>query len=94
MNLPLRSHSHFLEVIDELGQCASASGAEKFAKHHGIKGLPALRRVSSMDFATSYPWDFMHLLFENIIPNLVKLWSGHFKGLDTGSEDDEIAEEV
>jgi hypothetical protein len=36
----------------------------------------------------------MHLFFENMIPNLVKLWSGKFKGLDTGSEDYEIAEET
>ncbi|KAJ7808167.1 hypothetical protein B0H14DRAFT_3482564 [Mycena olivaceomarginata] len=71
-----------------------ASGVEKLAKFHGIKGLPALCRVGSMDSAHSYPWDFMHLLFENIIPNLVKLWSGKFKGLDTVTEDYKISEEV
>ncbi|KAJ7608962.1 hypothetical protein DFH06DRAFT_1017386 [Mycena polygramma] len=36
----------------------------------------------------------MHLFFENNIPNLVKLWSGNYKGLDTGSEDYEIPEDV
>ena len=28
----------------------------------------------------------MHLFFENVIPNLILLWTGQFKGLDEGSE--------
>ena len=28
----------------------------------------------------------MHLIYENLIPNLVLLWTGDFKGLDQGSE--------
>ncbi|KAH9857262.1 hypothetical protein C2E23DRAFT_721145 [Lenzites betulinus] len=27
----------------------------------------------------------MHLIWENLVPNLVSLWTGKFKGLDTGS---------
>ncbi|KAJ7652366.1 hypothetical protein DFH06DRAFT_1418733 [Mycena polygramma] len=92
-NLPLRTHEHFLEIIDKIANSTSAA-AEKQAKFHGIKGPPALRRVGSMDLARSYPWDFMHLLFENIIPNLVALWSGKYKGMDTGEEDYEISEEI
>ncbi|KAI4293859.1 hypothetical protein K525DRAFT_213980 [Schizophyllum commune Loenen D] len=29
----------------------------------------------------------MHLIFENLLPNLVKHWTGEFKGLDEGRED-------
>jgi hypothetical protein len=36
----------------------------------------------------------MHLFFENAIPNLVKFWSGKFKGLDSGTEDYEISDAV
>lgn len=89
----MRTHEHFLEIIDKIKK-SKAGHAKKLAKHHGIKGLPALRRVSSMDLARSYPWDFMDLFFENIIPNLIKLWTGKFKGLDTGDEDYEISDEV
>jgi hypothetical protein len=32
----------------------------------------------------------MHLFFENVVPNLVKLWSGKFKGLDVGTGSYEI----
>ena len=33
------------------------------------------------------PWDYMHLLLENVVKNLVHLWMGKFKGLDDGIED-------
>jgi hypothetical protein len=36
----------------------------------------------------------MHLFCENIIPNLVSLWSGTFKGIDTGNENYEIPRKV
>jgi hypothetical protein len=62
--------------------------------YHGINGDPALHRVSSVDLAQCYPWDWMHLFLENIIPTLVKLWMGKFKGLNVGSGNYEIAEEV
>lgn len=29
----------------------------------------------------------MHLFWENLLPNLVQLWTGEFKGLDVGRED-------
>jgi hypothetical protein len=49
--------------------------------------MPALSRVNSMDFARGIPWDFMHLLYENVVKNLVKLWKGKFKKLDDGTQD-------
>ncbi|KIK88627.1 hypothetical protein PAXRUDRAFT_115564, partial [Paxillus rubicundulus Ve08.2h10] len=33
------------------------------------------------------PWEWMHVFLENIIPALIKLWTGQFKGLDTRHED-------
>ncbi|KAJ7131578.1 hypothetical protein C8R43DRAFT_1089908 [Mycena crocata] len=93
-DLPLRTHGSFQAVLDEMDDAVLLGDKEKLAKYHGIKGLPALRRVGSMDRARSNPWDCMHLFFENDIPNLYKLWSGNFKGLDTGSEDYEISEDV
>ena len=60
----------------------------------GIKGMPALTRVGSIDYARGVPWDFMHLLFENVVKNLVHLWMGKFKGLDAGKEDYIIPPEI
>ncbi|KAJ7735356.1 hypothetical protein B0H16DRAFT_1327140 [Mycena metata] len=36
----------------------------------------------------------MHLIWENLIKNLILLWTGEFKGLDTGSGDYELAKAV
>ncbi|KAJ7349247.1 hypothetical protein DFH08DRAFT_139464 [Mycena albidolilacea] len=93
-NLPLRTHESFAEVTEDMDCSETVTHRKELTKFHGIKGLPALRRVGSLHFGRSTPWDFMHLAFENIGPNLVKLWSGKYKGLGAGSEDYEIEEEV
>lgn len=56
-------------------------------------GLPALRRVKSMHYGRSAPWDGMHLI-ENNAPNLYKLWSGNYKKLDVGLEDYQISDDM
>jgi hypothetical protein len=93
-NLPQRTDNSFQAVIDEIDNAVLLGDKEKLTKYHGIKGIPALRRVGSMDRARSYPWDCMHLFVENIIPNLVKFWSGKYKGLDCRREDYELSEDV
>lgn len=64
---------------------------EHIAKEHGVKGKPSLCHVNSIDYANCAPWEWMHLFLENIIPQLVDLWTGHYKMLDVGSEDYELA---
>ncbi|KAF7343660.1 hypothetical protein MSAN_01987300 [Mycena sanguinolenta] len=46
-----------------------------------------LFHVKSLQFPRSFPYDFMHLIWENLVPNLILLWTNEFKGLDKGSED-------
>ena len=48
----------------------------------GIKGIPVLSSISSLSFPSSFPFDFMHLIWENLIPNLILFWTGKFKDLD------------
>lgn len=36
----------------------------------------------------------MHVFLENIVPMLVKHWTGKFKGMDAGKEDYEIADHI
>ncbi|KAJ7307666.1 hypothetical protein DFH08DRAFT_927436 [Mycena albidolilacea] len=93
-NLPLRHHDDFIDITNRLQTLKLVKDRKQLTFHEGINGLPAPQRVGSMDFARSSPWDIMHLFFENIVPNLVKLWSGKFKHLDVGSEDYEIDSDV
>jgi hypothetical protein len=55
---------------------------EELAKACGIKGTPLLSALGSLRFPQSFLYDFMHLIWENLIPNLVLFWSGRFKGMD------------
>ena len=60
---------------------------ECIAKSTGIKGIPVLSYLISLFFPLSFPFNFMHLIFENLIKNLVLLWMGNFKDLDEGCGD-------
>ena len=55
---------------------------EEHAKKYGIKGIPVLSCISLISFPSSFPFDFMHLIWENLIPNLIKFWTATFKDLD------------
>jgi hypothetical protein len=86
--LPLRSHAEFKAQADEI-EAAISSGThicvEQLSKLYGLKGLPLLYHISSLRFPISFPYDFMHLIWENLIKNLILLWTGEFKKLDEGT---------
>lgn len=98
--LPPRTHHNILKALHQISQAKSKGYREKLGRHHGIRcsktdpflGPVIGRRVtSSLDFARSFPWDWMHLFCENIIPNLVDLWMGRFKSFpDEGTGSYEI----
>jgi hypothetical protein len=90
-----RKHSDWADTTLRIQKATTKKDKEALAMHYGIKGMPALsQRVNSMDFARGIPWDFMHLLYENVVKNLVKLWKGKFKGLDDGTQDYIIPEHI
>ena len=86
-NLPLRTHAQFMDHARQAQFADSAAEEERIAKSTGIKGIPLLSYLTSLSFPLSFPFDFMHLVFENLIKNLVLLWTGNFKDLDEGSGD-------
>jgi hypothetical protein len=85
-NLPLRTPDQFLTQANEVQNSSSNPEAETLAKAYGIKGVPLLSHIPSLNFPTSFPYDFMHLIWENLVKNLVLHWTGNFKGLDDGKE--------
>jgi hypothetical protein len=60
--------------------------SEKLATNYGIKGVPLLSALRSLSFPLSFPYDFMHLIWANLISNLILLWTGNFKDLDHTNE--------
>jgi hypothetical protein len=82
--LPLRNHTSFMEQAKEV-QYASTN-YEGLATKYGVKGLPLLSTLSSLSFPVSFPYDFMHLIWANLIPNLIRFWTGEFKKISHDNE--------
>nr|GAT57216.1 predicted protein [Mycena chlorophos] len=93
-DLPLRTHDEILRQAHEVEDAPSNAAAERLAKQYGVKGVPLLSFLDSLSFPGSFPYDFMHLIWENLIKNLVLLWTGGFKGLDQGTGSYEIDKTV
>ncbi|KAG8740309.1 hypothetical protein FRC11_000297 [Ceratobasidium sp. 423] len=67
---------------------------KELAKEFGLNSRSIFAHLRSIDLATCAPYDTMHLLFENLVPNMIKHWTGKFKGLGKGSGDYELTKEV
>jgi hypothetical protein len=80
------THDQFLEQARHVQLTPTDSEEQRHSKACGIKGIPVLSHLPSLFFPSSFPFDFMHLVWENLIPNLILLWTGKFKGLDEGRE--------
>ena len=88
-SLPLRQHTDFIETTSQLRAATTKAEKERIMKETGIKNIPAISRVGSLDYTRSVPWEWFHLLLENVIPNLVS-----FKGLGEGDEEFEIPSHI
>jgi hypothetical protein len=82
-NLPSRTHEQFMAQANEVQSAGTNAQSERLATEYGINGVPLLSILDSLSLPLSTGYEFMHLVFENLIPNLTLLWSGNFKGLDT-----------
>ena len=87
-NLPLCTHSEFMAQAHEVQNSATDAEEKRLSQKYGIKGVPLLSMLSSLAFPTSFPYDFMHMIWENLIPNLVLFWTGQYKDLDRGEDAD------
>jgi hypothetical protein len=86
-NLPLRTQAEFHQQALAVDRAPTNKRSEELAREYGIKGLPILFHVKSLQFPHSFPYDFMHLVWENLIPNLILLWTNEFKKLTAGAVD-------
>src|SRR6266849_7521667 len=82
--LPLCSHDGFMAHVKAVESAPTEVQREVLAKEYGIKETPLLSALGSLRFSQSFLYNFMHLVWENLIPNLVLFWSGHYKGMDEG----------
>ena len=81
-NLPIQTHKELMKQANNIEMAPNNATHEQLTKEHGIKGIPVLSSVSSISFPSSFPFNFMHPIWENSIPNLIEFWTGKFKNLD------------
>jgi hypothetical protein len=91
-HLPLRTHEKLLAQGKEVQSASTSTLASDLAREYGIYGVSILSHLHSLSFPVSFPYDFMHLIWENLIKNLVLLWTGNFKGLDEGTESYQLSD--
>ena len=81
-NLPLRTHLTFIAQANEVQSAKSNAESDRLATAYGINGVPLLSVLDSLSLPLSTGYEFMHLIFENLLPNLALFWSGNFKTLN------------
>jgi hypothetical protein len=81
-DLPIRTQERLLKQARKVEMAPDNAKRDRLATKYGIKGVPVLSCISSISFPSSFPFDFMHLIWENLIPNLIEFWTGIFKDLD------------
>ncbi|KAF8595060.1 hypothetical protein BDV93DRAFT_409447, partial [Ceratobasidium sp. AG-I] len=97
-DLLMRTHESFLICYDELSREERVGERAKISQEHGINGRPLFARLGSIDLSSCAPYDFMHLIFENLVPNMLMHWKGTFKWLDRDEDvyrmDDDVWEVI
>ncbi|XP_006456624.1 hypothetical protein AGABI2DRAFT_122508 [Agaricus bisporus var. bisporus H97] len=83
----MRTQDELMAQAKEVEMAANDAASRRLSQEYGIKGTPILSTISSVSFPTSFPFDFMHLIWENLIPNLILFWTGSFKELDHRDQD-------
>jgi hypothetical protein len=81
-SLPFRTHDEILEQAESIQFALTTTASNDLATKYGIKGKSILFSLSSISFPESFPYDFMHMIYENVLPNLVSFWTGTYKDLN------------
>jgi hypothetical protein len=79
--LPLLNHMSFMEQAKEVQYESINVDYKDLATKYGIKGLPLFSTLSSLSLPVSFPYDFMHLIWANLISNLICFWTRKFKNI-------------
>jgi hypothetical protein len=90
--LLMRTHNLFLRHYTEIEALPAGAERNRITQGCGINSRSVFAQLKSIDMSCAAPYDIMHLLFENLVPNLIKLWTGKFKGLDQGTGDYELSD--
>jgi hypothetical protein len=82
-NLPMRTEGEIKSQIDEIRNAHTTNHREELSKQYGINGDSVIASAAGFQRMLGFPHEFMHLVFENIIPMMIHLWKGEFREVNT-----------
>lgn len=85
-SLPMRTHQSYKESLQYILNASTQKESDRRSKTQGITGESILVNLPGFDRAQGGPHDFMHLMYENIIPTLIHFWTGMFRLIDHNDE--------
>ncbi|CCO32706.1 hypothetical protein BN14_06769 [Rhizoctonia solani AG-1 IB] len=83
----MRTHKQTLQLGLEVLKAPNEHLRSARATETGVKGVTLLARLPSISVPASFPIDLMHMVWQNLIPQLIDLWTNNFNDLDDGLED-------
>lgn len=86
LDLPLRTHDETIKLGYNVLRAPNETASADLATECGVKGVSLLVRLPSVSIPASFPVEIMHMVWVNLIPQLVNLWTNDFNGLDAGKE--------
>lgn len=90
----IRTHDSYLEVYHQLDTAEDDNERDRIRKSTGIKHPTVLSLLPYWDNARGILNGFMHAVFINQFKQLYLLWRGQYKGLDEGTGNYVIPENV
>ncbi|CEL54833.1 hypothetical protein RSOLAG1IB_11778 [Rhizoctonia solani AG-1 IB] len=87
LDLPKRTHRETLQLGLEVLKAPNENLRSAWATETGVKGVTLLARLPSISVPASFPIDLMHMVWQNLIPQLIDLWTNNFNELDAGLEE-------
>jgi len=84
--LPLHTHERFIQQAEGVQNAVTAAASDRLATMYDVKGIPLLSSLASLSFPASFSYDFMHLIWTNLIPNPIPMWTGNPKDPDHQDE--------
>lgn len=96
LDLPRRTHTKSITQAIYVGDALNDAEETWQGWDTSINALSPLACLSSIDFPGSFPHDFVHVIFENVVPGLIDLWthSGKYSAFGSGNEDNMLHPDV
>ncbi|KAF8667769.1 Transposase family tnp2 [Rhizoctonia solani] len=96
LNLPCCSHANHVQQALNVQGAVNDPAEQVLSCNTGVNGLLPLARLALLEFPTLFPHDFMHVMFENILPTLIGLWTrrGQWSTFGSNNKDYQLLDEV